>query len=101
MNKIDINWIAGFTGLQVKDIESFIIRDGVLHVTPSFDHGVLTFDLPLPERITSDGKSDYKDLCDTWAGDEHIVCWRERVEIETLQYNAEMHHRNLSEAGDL
>ena len=113
---INASWISAFTGLQITDIKSFTIRDGVLHVTPSkmiyvLDYktdfiawnsqGVLTFDLPLPERITSDGKSDYKNMCDAWAGDDDIVCWRERVGVEKAQYASEAHCRNLSSGGDL
>jgi hypothetical protein len=113
---IDVTWVSAFTGLQVTDIKSFTISDGVLHVVPGKvihvldyksdfiawnSNGVLTFDLPLPERITPDGKSDYKDMCDTWAGDDHIVCWRERVECEKVQFRSEMHRRNLSAGGDL
>ena len=124
MNTTNISkeWVLDFTGLERdENFIAFSVEKGVLHVSlkesvvefkvdfmihierevEGFRNATVEFDLPMPECITSDGLADFTSLCDAAAGPDEIVWWRERLEVEDMQYRAEMHYRNLSCAGDL
>ena len=121
-NIITKEWVLDFTSLERdENFLGFSVEKGVLHVTlkesvvefrvdfmvhiereiEDFRNATVRFDLPMPECITSDGSKDFTALCDAAAGPDEIVWWRERLEVQDMQYRAEMHHRNLSSGGDL
>ena len=124
MNTINISkeWVLDFTSLERdENFLAFSVEKGVLHVElkesvvefkvdfmihiereiEGFRNATVRFDLPMPECITSDGLADFTALCDAAAGPSEIVWWRERLEVQDMEYRAEMHHRNLSCGGDL
>jgi hypothetical protein len=101
-------WVVDYTGVSYENLHEFQVDEGVLEVEVrwleeesikvDFIYNVekekyestnsphryarISFSMPMPEHITSDGEKDFDALCERAAGPEELVYWHEMLDSE-------------------